>query len=215
MQAGGVDQRPGAHGHRLGAADLDLDAGFRRAALLHRAMEGEHRAVFLGIALQGQHVAVAVDDAGGGRQQRRGAMQVGLQPGRRIAAQELHALDAVGLGAALDRLQQLALLGVGGHDQLAAIAVRHAVLGTIGVELAAALDAGARHQAALGIVDAGVNDLGIARAGLGADAFRRLEHDDLTAGKGKGAGHGEAHHARADHDAIDGFHERMLLDRRA
>ena len=109
---------------------------------------------------------------------------------------------------------------VGRDDQLAAIAMRHAMLGAIGIEHAPAGDAGPRHQAALGIVDAGVDDLGIARAGLGADAFGGLDDDDLTAGKGKRAGHGEADHAGADHDAIDSFergriHGRMVLNRHA
>ncbi len=87
----------------------------------------------------------------------------------------------------------------------------------VGIEQAPAGDAGARHQAALGIVDAGVDDFGIPRAGLGADAFGRLDDDDLTAGKGKGAGDGEADDTCADHNAVDGFergrsHGRMLVD---
>ena len=185
---------------------------------LHRAVEGEHRAAVLGIALQRQHVGMAVDDAGGGRQQRGRAVQVGFHRHRLGGAQQPHALDAVGLGAALDLGELLALGLVGRHDQLAAIAMRHAVLGAIGIEQAPAGDAGPRHQAALGIVDAGVDDLGIARAGLGADAFGGLDHDDLTAGKGKRAGHGKAHDACADHDAVDGFergrtHGRMLEHR--
>ena len=133
------------------------------------------------------------------------------------ALKQPHALDAVGLGAALD-LGELRAFGlVGGHDQLAAIAMRHAVLGAVGIEQAPAGDAGARHQAALGIVDAGVDDFGIARAGLGADAFGGLDDDDLTAGKGKGAGDGEADDTCADHNAVDGFergrsHGRMLVE---
>ena len=60
-----------------------------------------------------------------------------------------------------------------------------------------------------------MNDLGIARAGLGADAFGGLDDDDLTAGKGKGAGDGKTNDACADHNAVDGFergrtHGRML-----
>ena len=215
-----VDDQPAAQLHRLGAADLELDAAASATRRLrHRAVEGEHRAVALGVALQGQHVGVAVDDAGGGREQRRRAVQVGLHRDRLGGAQEAHALDAIGLGAALDLGQLLALGLVGGDDQLAAIAVRHAVLGAVGIEQAPAGDAGARHQAALGIVDAGVDDLGIARAGLGADAFGGLDDDDLTAGKGKGAGDGEADDAGADHNAVDGFergriHGRMLVDGR-
>ena len=154
-----------------------------------------------------------------GRQQRRRAVQVGLHRDRLGGAEQAHALDAVGLGAALDLGELLGLGVVGGDDQLAAIPVRHAVLGTVGIEQAPAGDAGARHQAALGIVDAGVDDLGIARAGLGADAFGCLDDDDLAAGKGKRARHGEADDACADHNAVDGFergrsHGRMLVEPR-
>jgi len=125
-----------------------------------------------------------------------------------------------GFGAALNRLQQFGFGGVGGDDQLAAIAVRHAVLGAVGVKQAPAGHAGLGHQAALGIIDAGVDHLGVARAGLGADAFGGLDDDDLTAGKSQRAGDREADHAGADHHAVDGFergrtHARMLLDRHA
>ncbi len=217
VQAGRVHDQAATQVHRLGPADLDLDAAARDPALLHRAVEGQHGAALLGIALQRQHVGVAVDDPGAGRQQRRGAVEVGFHLPRFAGAQQPHALDAIGLGAALD-LGKLAVFDVvGGGDQLAAIAMRHPVLGAVGIEQAAAGNAGARHQAALGIIDAGVDDFGIARAGLGADALGRLQHDDLTAGKGKGAGDGKTHHAGADHDAVDRLergriHGRMLVE---
>src|ERR671912_533279 len=127
-------------------------------------------------------------------------------------------LDAIALGAALDLGEAGAFGLVGGHDQLAAIAMRHAVLGAVGIEQAPAGDAGPRHQAALGIVDAGVDDFGIPRAGLGADAFGGLDDDDLTAGKGKSTGDGQTNDTCADHNAVDGFergrsHGRMLVER--
>ena len=104
---------------------------------------------------------------------------------------------------------------VGRHDQLAAVLMRHAVVLAIGIEHAPAGDAGAGHQAALGVVDAGVDDLGVARARLGADRFGGLHDDDFTAGQGKRAGDGKADNTCADHNAVDGFergriHGRML-----
>ena len=61
-----------------------------------------------------------------------------------------HALHAIGLGAALD-LGELRAFGlVGRHDQLAAIAMRHAVLGAIGIEQAPAGDAGRAIRLPLG-----------------------------------------------------------------
>src|SRR5262249_41681011 len=52
VQAGGVDDGPGTHRHRLGTTDLDLDALLGHATFLDRTMEGEHRAALFGVALQ-------------------------------------------------------------------------------------------------------------------------------------------------------------------
>ena len=79
------------------------------------------------------------------------------------AVEHAHALDAVRFGAMLDAGQHRVFLGVGGDDQLAAIAVRDALLAAIGVQHAAAGDAEPRHQTARGIVDAGVDHLAVAR----------------------------------------------------
>ncbi len=218
MQAGRIDQQAATQVHRLGSADLDLDAAIHDAAALHRTVEGEHGAVAFGIALQRQHVGMAVDDAGAGREQRGRAVQIGLHRHRFGGAQEAHALDAVGLGATLDLRKLVALDLVGRDDQLAAVEMRHAVLLAIGIEHAPAGDAGARHQAALGVVDAGVDDLGIARARFGADGFGGLHDNDLTAGEGKRPGDGKAYNTCANDNAVDGFergriHGRMLEPR--
>ena len=72
--------------------------------------------------------------------------------------------------------------------------------------MAAAGDAEPRHQAVGGIVDAGVNDLAVARGRFGADALRRLQDDDLTPGHGQRARHRQADDAGTHHDAIDFLH---------
>ncbi len=63
-----------------------------------------------------------------------------------------------------------------------------------------------------------MDDLGIARTGLGADGVGRLDDDDLSAGKGQGTGDGKADNTCAHDNAVDGFergriHGRMLEPR--
>ena len=93
--------------------------------------------------------------------------------------------------------------GVGRDDQLAAVDVRHALLGAVGVERLAAGDAEPRHEAAGRIVDAGVDHLAVARGGLGADAFGGFQDDHLAPGQRQRARHRQADDAGAHHDAID------------
>jgi hypothetical protein len=68
-------------------------------------VERIERARFLRVAAQRQHVGVAVDDAGGRREQGRVAVERGLQRPRRLARQQLQIVDAIGFGMPPDRLQ--------------------------------------------------------------------------------------------------------------
>ena len=95
---------------------------------------------------------------------------------------------------------------IGRDDQLAAVAVRHALFCAIGVQRASPGDAEARHEAVRRIVDAGVNDLAVARGCFGADALGRVQHDDLASGQRQRACHRQADDAGADHDAVDFVH---------
>src|SRR5262249_19135888 len=61
----------------------------------------------------------------------------------------------------------------------------------------------ARFERARRVVDAGVNDFGIARAGVSADALCRFEDDDLVAVARQSPRHGEANHSGADDDTVD------------
>jgi hypothetical protein len=58
-------------------------------------------------------------------------------------------------------------------------------------------------QAAGRIVDAGMDDLGIASRRLFADARVSFEYDDLAAGARQGAADGKSDDARADYDRVD------------
>src|SRR5882724_9924384 len=105
-----------------------------------------------------------------------------------------------------DRLQLFGLFGRGRHDQLAAIAVRDAMVGAIGVERALAADAHARHPAPGGVVDAGVDHFTVARGGDGADALGSLQHDDLAAGLREPPRHRKSDDAGPDNDALNPVH---------
>ena len=120
--------------------------------------------------------------------------------------QDAHVVDAVDRGALADVSELAVLLGVGGDDQLAAIAMRNAVIGAISVERMPAADAHLRHQAAGAVVDAGMDHLAVARGGHRADALGRLKHDHFAAGQSEPAGHRKPDHTRSDNDAINSVH---------
>ena len=74
--------------HRRGAADLELDAVRPGPGAQQRRVEGAGGAGGFRVALQRQHEGVAVDDAGGGRQQRRVAAQRRLHRARGLAGED-------------------------------------------------------------------------------------------------------------------------------
>ena len=119
------------------------------------------------------------------------------------------------LAAAAARMASslLDLGGVGGDDQLAAVAERDAARAAEIVEHPLAGHAEARHQAAARVVDAGVDHLAVAAGGLGADALGGLQHQHLAPGLGQGAGDRDADHAGADDHALDLVHPRPCPSR--
>ena len=181
----------------------------RRSGAQQRGVKGTGRARILGVAAQRQHEGVAVDDAGRGREQRGVAIQRRLQRPRLGAGKRLQVVDAIGLGMRPDRLQLLGFLRRGRDDQLAAIAVRDAVIPAIPIEGALAADAHPRHQAARLVVDAGVDHLAVARGCHGADAFGRLQNDHLAAGLRQPPRDRKADHPRTDDDALNLVHSRL------
>ena len=102
--------------------------------------------------------------------ERRDATQLGLH-GHRLLPGDLDDVGrAVGVGLVADRPQLGDLRLVGRDDELSAAPVRHAVRAAVLVEEMPPRDAGARLERALGVVDAGVDHLGVARARVRADA---------------------------------------------
>src|SRR6476469_9507891 len=89
-------------------------------------------------------------------------------PGRR-SLDDLDALDAVDLGLLVHGGQALALALVGGDDEFAALAMRHAVRSAKGVQHpppAGAVKGAAR---ASRIIEPGMDDLAVARGHPGTD----------------------------------------------
>ena len=171
-----------------------------------RRVKREGRTGVFGVAPQRQHVGVAVDDAGGRRQQGRVAIQRRLQRAGGFAREQLHVVDAIGLGMRPDRLQFFGFLRRRRDDQLAAIAMRDAVVAAVSVERVLAADAHLRHQAAGAVVDAGMDHLAVARGGHGADALGGLQHDHFAARLGQPPRDRKPDHPRSDDDAINLVH---------
>src|SRR5690349_25071551 len=99
-----------------------------------------------------------------------------------------------------DRLQLFSFARSRRHDELAAMAMRNAVVAAILVERALAAYAHLRHQAAGAVIDAGMDHLAVARGGDGADAFSSLEHDDFAARLGQPPGNRKPDDPRSDDD---------------
>ena len=192
--------------HRRAAAGVEFDTAFRCPGVQQRRVKSVCRAGFLGVAAQRQHEGMAVDDAGGRREQGGIAVQRRLQGPRGFAGEGLQIEHAIGLGMGPDRLQLQGFLRRGCNDEFAAIAMRNAVIGAVLVKRLLAADAHPRHQAAGRIVDAGVDDFAVARGGNRADPLRRLQNDDLAAGLGQPTGDGETDHAGTDNDTLNFVH---------
>ena len=122
------------------------------------------------------------------------------------AAQPAQSLDAVGERAPLDRAQQLDLRRRRRDDELAAAPVADAARFAVRIEQAPAGDAEPRLQRRRRVVEAGVDDFAVARAGAVADAGCRLEHDRLAAAQRQLARDREADRAGPDDDGIDAVH---------
>ena len=101
----------------------------------------------------------------------------------------------------------------GRDDQLAAIAVRDAVIPAVSIERPLAADAHPRHQAARLVVDAGVDHLAVAGGRHRADRLGRLQQDHLAAGLRQPPRHRETDHARTDNDALNLVHSRLQAHR--
>src|SRR5712664_1044522 len=208
-QAGGIDEKPAFKADRRAAAGIEFDSIRCGPGVQQRRVKGTCRAGSFGVAAQRQHEGVAVDNAGGRREQGGVAVQRRLQCARGIAGEGLQIEHAVGFGVSPDRLQPQGFLRRCCDDQLAAIAMRNAVIRTVFIEGTLTADAHPRHQAAGRIIDAGVDHFAVARRGNGADTFGRFQNDHLAAGLCQPPGDGKTDHPRTDDDALNFVHSQF------
>ena len=132
--------------------------------------------------------------------------QFGLQPAHRRGIDQAEIVNAIGAGARGDDFKLGHLRGVGGDDDLAASAMGQVAFLAIAVQQVAAGDAGGRLQAARRIIDTGVDDLAVARTGLGANRAVPLRDDHGLPGHGEGAGHGQPDDSCSNDKGIDIAH---------
>jgi len=121
--------------------------------------------------------------------------------GRR-GVDDLDALHAVDLRLLMDRFEPPDFVGVGGDDELAAFAVRHAVRGAEIVEHAPPARAVIGAPRAGRIIKPRVDDLAVARGDAGADAGGRLRNHHVMSGDGGRARDRQPDHARSDHQHL-------------
>ena len=107
------------------------------------------------------------------------------------------------IGAQARGLTLLALLALAG---CASVPPPDGAMSAAQSQLQAARDADAGLQRAGRVIDPGMDDLGIAGRGLGADALGCFGDDDLASGQRQFTGDREADDAGPDHQTIDVAH---------
>ncbi|CAH1694025.1 hypothetical protein CHELA40_50722 [Chelatococcus asaccharovorans] len=149
---------------------------------------------------------MAIDDACCRRDERSGAMEGRFELPGGGGVQDAQPFDAIGGRMRRDTGDAFALAVVSGNDQFATGPVRDATLGTISVKPPATFHAEACHQAAMGIVDARMDHLAVARGCLCADGAGGFEDEDIPPRLGEAARDGKADNAGTDNNDIDVFH---------
>ncbi|MNQ55865.1 hypothetical protein D3C85_699690 [compost metagenome] len=202
-QPGAVDQFAAAQSHGFGTADVQLETLIDTACRQQWRMERQRPATGFDIALQRQHQPVGIDNPGGRRPQRGDAGQRRFKLPRLIGVQPLQVINAVAPPLFQQHLQGRTLRFNGGDDQLAQALIADAALIAEGVEALLALHAQLRLEAAAGVIDAGVDHFGIARADARADTFCGFEHNHFAPAHGHRPGDRQPDHTGPDHHAID------------
>ena len=145
-----------------------------------------------------------VHDSGGGNVQGADALAMGFELAKLVAIEQAQAGDAVGDAALVQLREARNFFGSGGHNQLAALFVRNAVLGAEALHRGASGDAVARLERAGAVVEAGVDDAGVVSGLMGGDAVFFLDDDEALAGEAAGVFErgSEPNDARADDEEV-------------
>ncbi len=211
FQTGAVHQPLAAQDGGLMDTYLNLDARRQYAAASHRGVQRQQSAGRFQISKQRGHQLIAVHDARRGGQQRRAALNSGLQRLRLAAAQPAQIGHAIGRRLDLIAPQRRLLPGIGGDDQLAQAFVLHAVGLAVGVQQRLTGHAKSCLGRARRVIDTGVHDLGVATGDLQANGRTRLQQHHLRALQGQLPGHREPDHAGANHHCIDRVHHSVSM----
>jgi hypothetical protein len=102
----------------------------------------------------------------------------------------------------MDHCEPLDLARIGGDDELAELAMRHAVRDTEIIEQASAARTVVGAQRAGRIIKAGVNDLAVARGNPGAHGGGCFRNHHVVAGERGRTRDREPHDARSDHQHL-------------
>ncbi len=169
---------------------------------LHSRVEGEGAAGRFRIALEADHQCVAVNDACGWGPDGRHTGQGGFHRAGLLAAQQLQVGHAITGGLVDDALEGLDFARVACHDEFTRVAVWDPAIGAIGVEPVFSGDTAPCFQAILWIIDAGVDDFAVARAGFPANARMALNDEHALARQCKAPCRGESDDAGADNQYV-------------
>jgi hypothetical protein len=202
-EASAVDHGIEAEPLRLAARERGVPAAARRGLeALDQALESHHAAAIFEIAAQREHKVVAIDDTGFRRMHRRDAGERRLEALGHRGIDDLDAFHAVDLRLLVDRLEPSDFVGIGGDDELAAFAVRHAVRGAKIVKHAPSARTVIRAPRAGRIIKPRVDDLAVAGRDASADAGGRLRHHHVMSGDGSHPRDRQPDHARSDHQHL-------------
>ena len=130
-----------------------------------------------------------VDDSGGRRMERQSAAERRLQVARLRRIEQPDLARAARACAPRERLESRGLALLDCHDELAAATMRDVVCGAERVKELPSARAESRLGTAGLVVDAGVDDLAVARTRPRSDAIGGFDDDDITASNPGLSGH--------------------------
>ena len=165
-------------------------------------VERDHAAAVFKVAAQCVHVRMAVDDAGLRRMQGRDARKLRLHAARRRSLDHLDAFDAVDLRLLQDRAELLDLRLAGRDHQLAALLVRHAMRDAEVVKHPPPARAVIGALRAGRVVEAGVDDLTVARGDASTDGIGGFRHDHVVAVERRPARDRQPNHPCPNHQNL-------------